>query len=723
MTNAALRGKPYAGNPHAHNYRTTRGAVLASVCLAVAAYGDTYTWMSSPADNNWNTTSLNWNSGEAWCDGNDAVFNLSSDATITVDGSRAVRDLSIVSSQSPTFSGTGSLAVSGVVSNLSDRASIKVPLVGSNPLRLAGQARYSFTMDANNTYSGGTYVYGLDNGTSGGGTLVLNKGDSSLGAVPAIPTDNIFAYDLGSTFLWQITGSLNAYRRVVIGSGRRFSLGVAGGKTLTVKGEIHGEATGGLDYPTNTHFLVKHLWNGLVKLDPGAGHTNDVGTLDVRGRLTVASGVTRVSIGLDNTKNMGVQYDNARIGNRNGGNALVYVCGGGSWSSHTSAYNSNYGQLTVDGGQIATPEDQWNIQSASDINKYFQAIDYANVIVTNGAIIIPNATYLNGDAVTGCDAPAKLSIRNGGTLDVGIIVVAGSSVASEINLGAGGVLKTRQFAMSSANPGVINLDGGAIYPVPVSGISASDFLGPYWGEGNWANVTVNVMAGGALFTPVEMPAFCNRPLKSGVVAGAADGGLTVRGTREFVLRASGSDYNGPTTVEGGSLMQVRTNNALPGGTTLRVGPGSSVGFCEYGNTKVDLAQTVARVEGCGTLAFNSLLAVTNGVAPVYNGLYGTLTFNKPCSLSGDLEIAGDANGCGCVKFKTAGQSISGLSVKIADGSSFDKDKNGTFYKIVDAPNGYEGQFDVSQLPPGWGVNYKDTAAYLRHEKGVMVIVF
>ncbi|MBR4611971.1 MAG: RNA polymerase sigma factor, partial [Kiritimatiellae bacterium] len=540
---------------------TRAAAMLAAATIATsAAATDTYTWTGT-ANSLWDTTSQNWTVGgtpASWVDGNDAVFNLPASATITVDGQRAVHDMSIVSANSPTFSGTGSLEVSGIVSNLSQGASFSVPLVGANPLRLAGQSEWSLTLNAVNTYSGGTYVHGLDNGTSGGITLQLKKGDSSLGTPPATPSDNIFANDLGTIFLYDGSPwTLNANRRIVIGNGYRFTLGSS--STLTVNGEIRGVAAGGLDYPTNTHFLVKQNWNGLVKLDPGAGHTNDVGTLDVRGRLRIESGVTRVAIGLDNTKNMGVRHDNMAIGNRNGGNALVYVCGGGPWGSkRIGDYDYRYGQLAVNGGQIATPEDQWNIQSESDINKVFQAIDYANVSVTNGSIVLPNAKYLNGDAVNSCDTPARLSIGEGGEVNVGKIVVAGSSLASEINLGAGGVLKTAQFTMTAANPGAINLDGGAIYPVSVGGIAESNFLGPYYGGANWANVTLNVMAGGALFTPTNMPAFCNLPLKSGVASGGIDGGLTVRGTREFVLHASGSDYSGPTTVEGGSLMQVRT---------------------------------------------------------------------------------------------------------------------------------------------------------------------
>ena len=45
-----------------------RSVVVAAMVVMGGAFAADYTWMSSPADANWNTTSLNWNTGEAWVD-------------------------------------------------------------------------------------------------------------------------------------------------------------------------------------------------------------------------------------------------------------------------------------------------------------------------------------------------------------------------------------------------------------------------------------------------------------------------------------------------------------------------------------------------------------------------------------------------------------------------------------------------------------------------------
>ena len=221
--------------------------------------------------------------------------------------------------------------------------------------------------------------------------------------------------------------------------------------------------------------------------------------------------------------------------------------------------------------------------------------------------------------------------------------------------------------------------------------------------------------------------FTRVPLKSGVAPGETDGGLTVRGTKEFVFNAAGSDYNGPTRIEGAQLMQCRVANALPSGTTVQLASGASIGFNTYSGEKPDVAQTVARIEGAGEVRLNSLLIVTDGIAPVFDDTYGTLTFKKACALGGTLEIAGDTNGCGCVKFDTENgatkQSIANLTLRMANPASFSTKKDKTFYKIIDAPRGFAAggdRFAALDLPRSWTVYYTANAVYLRHIKGIVM---
>ena len=212
------------------------------------------------------------------------------------------------------------------------------------------------------------------------------------------------------------------------------------------------------------------------------------------------------------------------------------------------------------------------------------------------------------------------------------------------------------------------------------------------------------------------------PLKSGVAEGETDGGLTVRGENIFVMTVTGSDYNGRTRLEHGARMQCRAAQVLPSGTTLQMGSDTSIGFNVWTNYE-DVAQTVARVEGCGRVFRNSLLTVTEAVAPVFDGVYGTLTFEKACSLNGDYEITGDANGCSCIKLESGSsadptkQDISGLTLKVADLSALDKEARKSRYKILDAPYGYTGTFNLGNVADPWAVEYKNNAAYLYYARG------
>ena len=508
-------------------------------------------------------------------------------------------------------------------------------------------------------------------------------------------------------------GSGNAYS-INVADGMWLKLGASAGVVQTVKGRIAGEAAPGFGWPTNTHILADVSYPGRVVLDPGAGATNDVGTLSVRSSLVVSSGVVRVSSGIVRTTD--------GTGVTDGGKSLVLVAGNGS------EYSSATGLLAVSAGaEIATPEETWGGgEGAVDgVDRYVQVHRFGQVEI-HGKVWMPNVCWYNAYA-----SDATLTIGDGGDVCLGTLHLnAGGGATSIVNLNAGGTLRLRNFIIGSSNSGYpcsINLNGGAIRPRSQDGTSLDQTK--FLGEKNanaWKNVSLNVMAGGAVFEPIEAYAFCNRPLKSGAVA---DGGLTVHAGNKlgFVLTVAGSDYNGPTRVEcvegDSGTLQVRTANALPSGTTLQVGPKGQVHFNNYaGSSAATVAQTVARLEGIGRLVYNEQLSVTNGVAPVFDGQYGTLTFDQPCALAGDLEITGAAGGCGCLHFKVAGQSLANLTLKMANPADFATNKGQRFYKIIDAPNGYTGSFAATDLRGDWEVRYEADAVYLRHIDATVLYV-
>jgi len=653
-------------------------AVLVAT-VSVPAFAADYTWMSSPADALWNTTSLNWNSGEAWVDGNNAIFGSSSSKTVTLDGNRTAADITV---NGYTFNGSSTLSWTGTMT-ISGTTTINAPLADNgNGLHFAPNAH--LFLYGRNTHTGGTYVGGIDDRAFG-----LTGGDAALGAVPATPQTNVIV-EANKYAIFYVTANteLNANRHFLIEDGAWLGFAGQSKPTFRIKGEIHGEILNGQSWPTTTH-VKSHFrsdWPAHIVLDPGEGHTNDVGMLSSLGWLEIASGVTKVT------------SPAMAIGD---GSALVYVGGGGEYQDYKA-------RLTVSGGELYAPPEMGF--------RRFHTEKYANVEITGGKINMPKVEYLNA-----LDGLSTLTISDGGELICREFRLSQTRTGEGgvVNLNNGGRLTVSTFRMDNDYPGVINFNGGIISRQN-NDFTESEFTGERQQNNYWGYVRCKVLAGGAIFEPRNgYNVFWKLPLKSGVAEGETDGGLTVRGENIFVMTVTGSDYNGRTRLEHGARMQCRAAQVLPSGTTLQMGSDTSIGFNVWTNYE-DLAQTVARVESCGRIFRNSLLTVTEAVAPVFDGVYGTLTFEKACSLNGDYEITGDANGCSCIKLESGSsadptkQDISGLTLKVANISAFNRK---TKYKILDAPYGYEGKFNLGNVPAPWGVVYTANAAYLKYIKG------
>ena len=167
-----------------------------------------------------------------------------------------------------------------------------------------------------------------------------------------------------------------------------------------------------------------------------------------------------------------------------------------------------------------------------------------------------------------------------------------------------------------------------------------------------------------------------------------------------------------------------------GGETTISGAGSSgaygdAAFVNNGQELiVDGGATVKITGGAYAHSNNGILLVTNGIAAVFDGEYGTLTFGNTCSLAGDYTIVGDTNGCGCVKFNQR-QDISNLSLSIANVEKLDEHARSDHYKIVNAPNGITGAFSLAaDWPRGWAVKYAadGTSVYVYYQNGTRFIV-
>ena len=281
-------------------------------------------------------------------------------------------------------------------------------------------------------------------------------------------------------------------------------------------------------------------------------------------------------------------------------------------------------------------------------------------------------------------------------------------------------------------------DGGAIQST--SGYSAADekttgtdkrqsFIRNS-SDAKWDGVKFAIGPGGAVFdTSNNKNLFWYRPLVK-ATAGDPDGGITARGILSQAMAVclmTNAVYNGPTIVDGTTFQQRGGDNLIPSGTKLVLKNGGIASFCTYASgyqsdTSKHTAATLGGIEGDGEVRYCTHVAVNGKIAP---SIGGTISFHKtPASLTGTLEIAGDATGCGKVKFEQK-QDVSGLTLKIADVSTFDKEKGSKFYKIVDAPNGIEGTFTESaDFPDGWKIRYSadGNSVYVYHPNGTIISV-
>ncbi|MBP5545044.1 MAG: RNA polymerase sigma factor [Kiritimatiellae bacterium] len=656
--------------------KTSRtAAMLAAATLATGAAADTLYWAGGTSGT-WDDSTECWTNSASstprpWQDGSDAVFSddEAADHTIAVSGNRIAGN--VTGKRKYTFNGTGTMSWTDWFSRTGE-TSFNVPLTDNGGgLRFDAKGSLYFTVA--NTHTGGTWVKGSSSSLYA--FALKNIGDRAFGAVPVEKQTNI-VWQGGNVALYAENGAktLHANRTIRVVDGATFW--IATGDTIEIKGDIVGDVNATYGLPSGTRLQVGRdatTWTGLAKLSG----TNSVGRIKVISQLEIAGGRTSVA--------RGTAADNE--------NAPIYIVGNGS------AYKTRVGRMLVSGGEL--------VNSQSD-TRYFETQSYGQLDVAGGSVIATNVLFLNAYG-----SPGKVTVRDGGLLHCGTFRLSqtGTGTGGELFLCTNGVLRVNQIG-TSGSAGAIHFNGGRLQRTSSDGDAIANASST-----TWNGISFLVEAGGAVLDTsngksISFP----KALSSGVADGETDGGLTciLSGGNLVVLTAAGSTYNGPTRLEGSNgTLQCRTANVLPAGTTLQVGPGTTADFSSQTATPTDMAQTVARLEGSGTVANNSNLTVAGAVAPVFDDTYGTLTLNKPCSLSGDLEIKGDASGCGCVKFAAAGQSIASLSLKVEDISLFSKNNPRGFYKIVDAPSGYSGtQFAGTNLPGNWQVRYENNGIYL-----------
>lgn len=650
-----------------------RGSFVACVvALCTAAHGGTYTWLASPENKKWDTTSLNWNDGAAaaaWVDDssspNNAVFpsGVTPQITIPSGETRYVNNMTISDSYDILAGGNidiaGELTVNG----------------GSTP-----RIRANFVGPCFRIYSTKTFYF---NGTGSthtstrlrGNFIYAPSGDSCFGPVPDVPADNIFV-DSGTAILYfgsDVTLARNRTIKIAANS----TLGFGASKDFVVNSLIKADNSPGCAFSTNTAVSVGGTWGGTTILDPGEGRTNIVGHLRTNGRLRIASGLAYIGGG----KTGGV-----------GNDAPLYVYGDGS------AYNDLKGVLEMTGGTIYSSQ-----------ARYVQVSAYGQVAVTNNSKLhVFNCTWLHG-----YNSPARLTVGDGGELGVGTMHVSRSTSGAEIHLEEGGIIKALNFGLDTTSPeGIFRFNGGAVQ----SRTGRTDFLGTPT-DAKWDKVKVLVGEKGAVFNTLNgQPLYVGRPLMSDA---EHDGGIRkIQGS--YMVLLTTNCYNGATVVQYGGI-QLRADNALPPGTTLCLSSSTSAyvdaNTYDSASPARDTTQWIGRVEGAGEIRNCSQVHVTNAIAP---SATGTIKFKQPCDLRGNFELSANASRCGILEVQGSNQSISGLTLKSTNLEPLSRNF-GAKYRIFKATNGYTGTFNLAaDWSPKWKVQYAADGAYIRPVKGFTI---
>lgn len=588
--------------------------VFAAMASIFAASADTYTWVGGAGA--WDGSSLNWTNSAgiavAWENGKDALFPAtsgSSSVTVTPSGTPVVNDATFYGK----YTLSDPIAVTGKLTSLGTSLTILKCLAGES-VRLGGSASSPIYLAKEGTPSLKTLF--LEDSVT-----VIPSGLNALGANPSSPATNIVVQGESPSLIANGNITMGANRIVRIASGSAFCLGAVSAKTLMASGPIVADSSPGLDFSTNTVVTIPSDRPGMVVFSPGANVTNDIGRLEVRRDLKIASGVTRLGSATKTTGD-------------NNGTPLLLVVG------NNDSDIGDRGNLVIDGATLYSSQE-----------RYVDIRYCGQVVVTNGGkVLMPNVEWLNGFK----SSATSLVVANGGVFEVATLRVSDSGVnkTAEVHIDEGGTIRASMLYMYKQSKAIFTFNGGTFQ----STRTANGGSGLFGGKAeNWPDVSFRIGEKGAIFNASNgIDIKWERPLESGA---ASDGGLTVLGADRtvgvtFSGAALANSYNGPTVV----------SNAV-------------------------------------------------------------IRFAGTCTLTGEWEFKGDSTGCGLLSV-AAGQDISGIKLKSASTAMLNPDAAPRFYKILDAPDGYVGRFQLESGFPSdkWSVSYMPTAAYLSPVRATTIVI-
>ena len=528
------------------------------------------------------------------------------------------------------------------------------------------------------TYNGGVHI------NSAGG-YVAARYNGNLGANPASPTNNIFFLKDGARFVAHGSNGrllMNPNRDLFIADGVKARLMTWSGSkfSMLVQGTINCENVTNGVVETSSYSGINDA--GAIVLCPTDGRTNRIGRLLVKAPTLIGSGTTL----LENTTQLSVGT---------GANDERWAVNDGAVLNISQ---KEYGHLMVTGGVLK--------------------VNGSRNICQSGKLTISGGTvdFSGHEVMHGYTYPAETTIRDGGTLIVSTVRMAGDNSSyygnaanSVINLETGGVLRvTNKLYLTDANKhGTVNFNGGILdWARPIDNWQAAQFPSPNenstYKAATISNLRFNALEGGMVISN-SYQIYLSLPVRSGA---EHDGGITKWGPAQFALQNQDNTFNGPLVAMQGRISLGKNNCCLPT-ITARAAAGADINMNTF-------QQTFARIEGSGSFVgvnpsqTSPLLSVTSAIAPGMGAdSLGTLTISGGEINIADgtaLEIDVDAQGnSDCLSYP-GDLDLTKMTLKVNDNSKLAKANKYVIAKVGSGMS-MSGSFSSTNLPEGWIVKY------------------
>lgn len=499
----------------------------------------------------------------------------------------------------------------------------------------------------------------------GGGTLSINA-DTALGA-----SSGALSITAAATLQATTNLSLSADRTLNLTNASAYTVtfAVPTNTAMAVAGVIKGNAA--------TNSALSKTGPGTLILAGGAGGTqlNALSTLE--GKVSVTNGAWAIN-----------------TASTDGENSPFWVAGGTTFEQTGGTLNlSRYPYIGVRyGGDPTTNQVSNAIFSGGTLTQEDPSSQLLVGRKNSAVLTVSGDAALNLVGLTLGEYPGFTTVCNidGGT-------VAARYIYSRATTGLGSLTA------------ILNLNGGTLRAT-ANGL----FIGATGGFLHEYLTAVTVKSGGAVIDSQAYSISINQVLNHDPDLGAIpDGGLIKRGTGSLTL-STNTTYTGVTLVEAGTL-KLAVADTLMASNCVSVS--SNATFDVNGKS-----QTLAGLGGSGTVSNNSLLTVTQAIAPGGTNVIGTLTLAAaPASMSGVFlaDVAADGS---CDRLHVQGDlDLSGLALAVADTSAWNKDQQ---YVIASYTGALTGPFASAALPDRWNVRYDRSSrqVFLSYDFGLVIMI-